>query len=344
VKPTRAAGDDWRPTASREVLERRAALLARTRAFFASRSVLEVDTPLLVHAAVTDVHIHSARVELDHPSATYFLQTSPEYAMKRLLAAGVGDVFQICHVVRRGERSRLHNPEFTLIEWYRTGFSLESLMSEVEALVRELLGPAASERAAERLSYRDAFVRELQLDPLRAGLEELAGLTRRLGYRAQRHAPAQASPASAGDAVATAAERDEHLELLMGALVGPKLGRGTLTFVHRYPASQAALAQLDPRDSRVALRFELYCEGVELANGFQELASAAEQRARFEHDLAERRRRGLSLFEMDERLLAALAAGLPACAGVALGFDRLVMLATGARHIDEVLAFPTSRA
>jgi elongation factor P--(R)-beta-lysine ligase len=342
VKPARGSGDDWRPTASREVLERRAGLLARTRAFFASRGVLEVDTPLLVNAAVTDVHIHSARVELEHLSPGYFLHTSPEYAMKRLLAAGAGDIFQICHVVRAGERSRLHNPEFTLIEWYRVGFSLESLMSEVEALVRELLDTALDERSGERLSYRDAFLRELQLDPLTAGLEDLARLTHTIGYRAARSRGD--SPASDAGEPPSAAERDEQLELIMGALVGPKLGRGALTFVHRYPASQAALAQLDPHDPRVALRFELYCDGVELANGFQELASAAEQRARFQHDLQERRRRGLPVPDMDDRLLAALEAGLPGCAGVALGFDRLVMLATGARHIDEVLTFPTSRA
>jgi len=315
------------------MLECRASLLAGTRAFFAGRGVLEVDTPLLVNATVTDVHIHSARVQLEPPSCAHFLHTSPEYAMKRLLAAGVGDIFQICHVIRAGERSRLHNPEFTLIEWYRAGFSLATLMSEVEELVRALLGTSGQQRTCEHLSYRDAFLRELGLDPLTASLADLARLTRTIGYQAE-HSPRPS----------LSAERDEHLELLMGALVGPKLGRGALTFVDRYPASQAALAQLDPHDARVALRFELYCDGIELANGFQELTSAAEQRARFQHDLQERGARGLPALDIDERLLAALAAGLPACAGVALGFDRLVMLATGAHHIDEVLTFPTSRA
>ncbi|HTW37372.1 MAG TPA: EF-P lysine aminoacylase EpmA [Steroidobacteraceae bacterium] len=322
--------EDWRPVASRAVLERRAAMLARVRAFFAARGVLEVETPLIVNAGVTDVHVHAARIELDGGRA-YFLHTSPEYAMKRLLAAGSGDIFQVCHVVRGFERSRLHNPEFTLVEWYRLGFSLERLMTEVEALVRELLGPAAGKRPTERVTYREAFLRELALDPLAAQLEELEPRTRTLGYRPD--APIERS-----------AERDLQLELLMGALIGPKLGRGSLTFVHRYPASQAALARLDPADPRVALRFELYSQGVELANGFEELASACEQRARFERDRTERRRRGLAVPDPDERLLAALEAGLPDCAGVALGFDRLVMLALGARHIDEVLAFPTPRA
>jgi elongation factor P--(R)-beta-lysine ligase len=318
---------DWRPSATREVLEHRAALLARARAFFAAHGVLEVETPLLVNAAVTDVHIHSARIELEG-SRRYFLHTSPEYAMKRLLAAGSGDIFQICRVVRGFERSRLHNPEFTLIEWYRVGFTLERLMSEVESLVRELLGPAGAGRPAERITYREAFLRELQLDPIDASLEDIERLTRALGYRPQ----------------GAAAERDAHLELLMGSVVGPRLGRDTLAFVHRYPASQAALARLDAHEPAVALRFELYAEGIELANGFEELTCAREQRSRFERDLLERTRLGLPALGMDERLLGALAASLPECSGVALGFDRLVMLALGAQHIDEVLAFPIERA
>jgi lysyl-tRNA synthetase class 2 len=334
-----ARGTDWRPSASRERLHTRAGLLEHTREFFAARGVLEVDTPLVVNAPVSDVHIHSAAVRLlcdpaQPPPAPYFLHTSPEYAMKRLLAAGSGDIYQICHVVRGLERGRLHNPEFTLIEWYRLGFSLSQLMDEVEALTRVLLGAAAAQRASERLSYRDAFVRELGLDPLTASVPDLARAAQPLAY-------AEAAPRAGG---AQAGARDELLELLMGALVGPRLGRGVLTFVHAYPASQAALARLDPCDARTAQRFELYCDGLELANGFHELAAAPEQRARFERDNAERQRRGLPVWPLDERLLAALESGLPDCAGVALGFDRTLMLATGAAHIEEVLAFPTERA
>jgi len=324
-------GGDWRPSATRAQLAARAALLARTRDFFAARGVLEVDTPLIVNAPVSDVHIHSARVELPAGAGTaaaqYFLHTSPEYAMKRLLAAGSGDIYQVCHVARGNECGRVHNPEFTLIEWYRTGFSLAQLMDEVEALVRLLIAERAGERAAERLSYREVFVRELALDPFTAPLTELTRAAAAAGFRA-----------------AADAGRDELLELLMGALIGPRLGKGGLTFIHSYPASQAALARLDPKDARAAARFELYGEGIELANGFHELAAAGEQRARFEADNAERRRRGLPVHALDERLLAALGSGLPDCAGVALGFDRTVMLATGAKHIDEVLAFPTTRA
>jgi lysyl-tRNA synthetase class 2 len=263
-----------------------------------------------------------------------FLHTSPEYAMKRLLAAGSGDIYQVCHVVRALEHGRLHNAEFTLIEWYRLGFTLEALMDEVAALVRELLGSAGPQRAQERVSYREAFTRELALDPFTATLAELAQAAATLGFGAP----------PAGEGEGGAARRDELLELLMGAVVGPRLGAEALTFVHGYPATQAALARLDPRDPRTARRFELYCDGIELANGFHELTGAREQRLRFEADNTERRRMGLPAHALDERLLAALAAGLPDCAGVAVGFDRTVMLATGATHIDEVVAFPTGRA
>jgi lysyl-tRNA synthetase class 2 len=255
-----------------------------------------------------------------------FLHSSPEYAMKRLLAAGSGDIYQICHVVRGLESGRLHNPEFTLVEWYRLGFSLEALMDEVEALVRELLGRVSAQRASERISYRDVFARELGLDPFTAPEAALAQAARPLGFAGAE------------------ADRDVWLELLMGSLVGPRLGRKALTFVHGYPATQAALARLDPREPRAARRFELYCDGIELANGFHELAAPSEQRARFERDNAHRKRLGLAVFPPDERLLAALSSGFPDCAGVALGFDRTLMLAAGATRIDEVLAFATARA
>jgi elongation factor P--(R)-beta-lysine ligase len=317
---------DWQPTATRSMLEHRAALLASARNFFMDRGVLEVDTPVVVNAPVTDIHIHCARVTFADEPRPFFLHTSPEYAMKRLLAAGSGDIYQICHVVRGLERGRQHNAEFTLIEWYRIGFPLDRLMSEVDTLVRHLLGDVAFTMASERLTYREAFLRELRLDPFTATPAELSDAARTVGFADGR------------------AQRDELLELLMGAVVGPRLGRNALTFIHGYPASQAALARLSPEDPRSALRFELYCKGVELANGFQELASATEQRARFERDNEERQRLGLPSYEIDGRLLAALEAGLPECAGVALGFDRTLMLAAGTDHIDKVLAFPTDRA
>ncbi|HEY6455069.1 MAG TPA: EF-P lysine aminoacylase EpmA [Steroidobacteraceae bacterium] len=328
-----APPQDWRPTATRERLALRATLLARTRAFFAARHVMEVDTPALVNAAVTDTHIHSVSVDLTGgvrvPGVTpprMFLHTSPEYAMKRLLAAGMGDIYQICHVARGFEQSRVHNTEFTLVEWYRVGFDLGALMEEVEALVRELCtGHAALAVTAQRVSYREVFQRHTGLDPLDATIPQLLQVIAHLGYRA-------------------AGARDELLDLIMGALIGPRLGHACLTFVYGYPASQAALARLDPADSHTAQRFELYLAGLELANGFHELAAADEQRARFAQDLHERGQRALPIHRMDERLLAALAAGLPDCAGVAVGFDRMLMLAAGAAHIEEVLPFPTQTA
>lgn len=319
-------GEDWRATAASGTLRQRARLLAATRAFFAARGVLEVDTPLVVNAPVSDVHLHSARVTFVNEPRPFYLHTSPEYAMKRLLAGGSGDIYQICHVVRALERGRLHNPEFTLVEWYRLGWTLQGLIAEVDALVRALLGPRAEGRPLQRLSYREAFLEHLALDPFAASDPQLAAAARAAGF---------AGPPG---------ERDELLELLMGTCVGPQLGQSALTFVHGYPASQAALARLDPADPRTALRFELYCDGVELANGFHELADPAEQRARFGRDLAARRRLGLECAALDERLLAALESGLPDCCGVALGFDRTVMLAVGAGSIDSVLAFPTERA
>jgi len=315
---------DWRPSATSEQLRARAAALARVRTFFAARGVLEVETPLLLHAAVTDVHLHSLSVQLG-VGRRMFLQTSPEYAMKRLLAAGSGDIYQVCRVVRGGESGTLHNPEFTLIEWYRLGFALPRLLEEVETLVRELLG-ARLDAPTRRISYQQAFRAELGVDPLGASLAELAEAARGLAPQGGQ------------------LSRDEYLELLMALRVGPRLGAGGLTFVYGYPASQAALARLDPAAPGTAARFELYAAGVELANGFHELADPLEQRRRFDADNAERRRRGLPLIEPDVRLLAALEAGLPDCAGVALGLDRLLLLASGARHLDEVLAFPSARA
>jgi len=333
-----APAGDWRPSASPERLRQRAALLRRARQFFAARAVTEVDTPLVVNAPVSDVHIHSATVQLPaDPSARdaappLYLHTSPEYAMKRLLGAGSGDIYQICHVVRGFEVGRLHNPEFTLIEWYRIGFSLADLMDEVEALVRTLLG-ANAPPMSERISYREAFLRELGLDPLTAPETTLV--------RAAE--PLALGGAGAASATGGGMSRDDWLELLMGTIVGPRLGSGTLTFVHSYPASQASLARLDPAEPCVAQRFELYSSGIELANGFHELASAPEQRTRFEADNAQRRRLGLPVFPLDERLLAALPQ-LPDCTGVALGFDRTLMLAVGAASLEEVLPFPTARA
>jgi lysyl-tRNA synthetase class 2 len=318
----------WAPTASLPTLRLRAELLAAARQFFAQRGVLEVDTPALVRHAVTDLHIHSAQVQLPGHAAPLFLHSSPEYAMKRLLAAGSGDIYQIAHVFRGQETGRLHNAEFTLIEWYRCGYLLPQLMQEVAQLAHLLLGMPL-DAPVETLSYSEVFQRGLGCAPLTAGEAALR---------------AQAIAHQLEPQLAARCGRDELLDWLMGSVLGPRLGANALCFVQLYPASQAALARLDPSDPRTAERFELYCDGVELANGFHELAAAEELRQRFARDNAQRLRRALPVSAPDERLLAALAFGLPDCAGVALGFDRTLMLAVGAAHIEEVLAFPTARA
>jgi lysyl-tRNA synthetase class 2 len=319
----------WRPGASLARLRQRAALLAEVRRFFAARAVLEVDTPQLVNHAVTDINLHSASVRWPVGTATpRYLHTSPEYAMKRLLAAGSGDIYQLCHVFRGEEQGALHNSEFMMVEWYRQDWPLAWLMAEVDALLRALLGPDST-GPTQYLSYEQAFVDALGCNPLTDTDLAIAGHARSAGCDA---------------ALVDRCSRDELLDLLMGTCVGPGLGGAGPLFLHRYPASQAALARLDPEDARVALRFEVYLRGIELANGFEELADAGEQRLRFQTDQRERAARGLAVPALDEFLLAALAAGLPPCSGVALGFDRVLMLAAGASNIAEVLPFTAERA
>jgi lysyl-tRNA synthetase class 2 len=319
--------DDWRPTADVVTLRRRAAMLDATRRFFRDRNVLEVETPVVLSHTVTDVQLESLQLAANPPR---FLQTSPEYPMKRLLAAGSGDIFQICHAFRAGDRSRLHNPEFTMIEWYRLGFDLQSIMSETALLAGHLLQCAGqATRPVEFIGYNEAFLRELGIDALDASQDALAAHSASCGLALQSIA---------------GASRDDLLDFLVATRVGPRLGQGTLTCLHHFPASQASLAQLETGDPRTALRFELYADGMELANGYVELASSVEQQQRFAADQEERKRRGLSQPDMDPRLLAALGHGLPACAGVAMGFDRVAMLALGAPDIDAVMPFPWERA
>ncbi|HUY83936.1 MAG TPA: EF-P lysine aminoacylase EpmA [Steroidobacteraceae bacterium] len=318
---------DWRPTADAATLALRASMLARARAFFAERGVLEVETPIAGAAGTSDPQIESLTTRVAGFAAPFYLSTSPESAMKRLLAAGSGDIYQICKAFRDGERGRWHNPEFTMIEWYRLGFDDAALMSEVETFLARLLAPRRSLAAAERLSYRAALLRHAGVDADEATPRELL----------------QAAAAHGVDCSADL-DRDARLDLLMGMVVGPRLGRERPSFICDYPASQASLARLKPGAPRVAARFELYLDGIELANGFHELNSAPLQRARFARDLATRRARRQAAPPMDERLLAALSAGLPDCAGVALGFDRLAAIAAGAHALDEAMAFAIDRA
>jgi lysyl-tRNA synthetase class 2 len=302
----------------------RARLLRAIREYFVATRTLEVETPTLSRAGVTDVHLASVTARVH--GETRYLHTSPEYAMKRLLAAGCGDIYQIARVYRDGESGRFHNPEFTLIEWYRLGIDHHALMADVERLITTVLPPERNFDRAERLSYREAVQLHAGVDPFDDPLPVLI---------ARLEADGIEVPA------AITRDRDACLDLIMATLVGPRLGWDRLSFVYDYPKSQAALARIR---GPVASRFEAYLHGMELANGFHEVNDPDEQRRRFEADARERERRGLPAMPIDERLLDALSHGLPDCAGVALGFDRLVMCAVGATHIDEVLAFSFERA
>jgi len=317
---------DWLPTASVATLRSRSLMLGRVREYFAAQGVVEVETPQLSRAAVSNVHLASvpARVE---GVGEVFLHTSPEYAMKRLLAAGLGDCYQVCRVFRDGERGRFHNPEFTMLEWYRVGLGADGLMDDVERLLARVLAGIRPLEPAERRTYRDAVRRHAGVDPMVADAAALLAALRDHDV-----------------AIPPDPDRDGLLDLLVSAVVGPRLGRQRPTFVVDYPASQAALARVREGEYPVAERFELYLDGVELANGFHELADAGEQRTRFERDLAERRRRGLATPPLDERFLASLGHGLPDCSGVALGFDRLVMVALGLDSLEAAMAFTIDRA
>ena len=323
------ADPQWQPTASIDNLRKRSALLHTIRQFFASRDVLEVDTPLLSHGTVTDVHLHAFHSEFAYSHTgkpeTLYLQTSPEYAMKRLLCAGAGSIYQICKAFRHEGAGRFHNPEFTMLEWYRIGFDHHQLMDDMDALLTATLHTDT----AERISYQDVFVRELSIDPLDITVAELQAKAVDCGLDMAGEMP---------DDV------DTLLQLLFSLTIEPNIGATRPCFVFGFPVSQAALARVNLQDPRTADRFEVYYKGIELANGFYELANAKEQRQRFENDNALRRQAGLPELPIDEHFLAALEAGLPECAGVALGIDRLVMLALQADHIQDVTAFPVSRA
>jgi elongation factor P--(R)-beta-lysine ligase len=324
------SASDWRPTAGLEVLRARAEMLARIRSYFAAQGVPEVQTPVLSAAAVSDPQVETVAAAAGCGGPA-FLQTSPEYPMKRLLAAGFGDCYQVCPVFRDGESGRLHNPEFTMIEWYRLDFGVAEMEHDVDRILRVACAEIRSFPPARCLGYREAMRDACGIDSANAGLPEIRALLAARGVE-----PARADGWG----------RDDWLDLLMGAVVGPALGHDAPVFLQDYPVSQAALARLRalPDGSRVAERFELYVDGIELANGFNELGDPLEQRRRFEQDQQTRRARAQAVRPLDERLLAALEHGLPDCAGVALGFDRLVMAAHRLPSLESAMAFPAGRA
>lgn len=311
---------NWQPGATAATARARAQLLNRARAYFLARNVLEVATPALTRRTATDPNIESLVVS--GRAGDFYLHTSPEHYMKRLLAAGYPDIFQICNVFRDGESGRHHLPEFTMIEWYQAGLDLQGIMAETEQLARQLF---AKRRLAQSrfVSYTQAFAGALQLDPLTADVAAIA----------------RAVNADTDLQNALGQDRDAWLDLAMATRVAPSFPVDALTLVYHYPASQAALARLCSDDERFADRFELYCGAVELANGFVELLDADEQAERFERDRQKRSKAGLPVHDADELLLAALRAGIPPCAGVALGLDRLLMLDENCDDIRSVTSF-----
>ena len=320
---------DWQPSASRAAFQQRAKLISQIRQFFLQRDVLEVDTPAMSHATVTDIHLHTFSTQFVGPGYAdgrkVFLMTSPEFHMKRLLASGSGCIYQMCKAFRNEENGRFHNPEFTMLEWYRVGFDHHDLMNEMDELFQMILQCGA----AQRLTYQDAFKQVLGVCPLEGSMEDLKSVANTLGL---------------SDIAEQEDNRDTLLQLLFSVGIETKIGQDVPAFVYDFPASQAALAKINKDDPRVADRFEAYFKGIELANGFHELDNPIEQRKRFELDNAERKSMGLEPQPIDEHLLTALEMGLPQCAGVAVGIDRLIMLATDADHIDQVTAFPFPRA
>ena len=313
--------ESWRPTAAAAELIARASLLRDIRDYFSSRGVMEVETPLISMTGNTDPEINSIRTD-----SGGYLRTSPEFALKRLLAAGSGDIFELGRVFRAGESGRSHNPEFTLLEWYRTGFSYHQLMDEVADLVRHCGHGKFDQWPEERLSYRQLFLRHLDLDPFTAEVPELSAVAKTHGISDIE------------------LDHKQWLDLLISHVIQPALPGECLTFVYDFPAEQAALARIRPDEPPLAERFELYLGHTELANGYQELTDAAEQGRRFDAENAQREKRGQSSCKIDRHLITALEHGLPECAGVALGVDRLLMSVCGAETISEVIAFSYSRA
>ncbi|WP_371374151.1 elongation factor P--(R)-beta-lysine ligase [Thalassotalea aquiviva] len=322
---------NWQPTADIQALKKRAEILRQIRDFFYHRQVMEVETPMLSSGTVTDLHLEGFATKLAYPCTdmkgdTLYLQTSPEFAMKRLLAAGSGCIFQLAKAFRNEQAGRFHNPEFTMLEWYRIGFDHFALMAEIDQLMQYLLDC----EPADKMSYQQAFKHYVGLDPLTANIEQLQQAV--LDH--QLHA----------DWVASESNIDTLLQFLFGELVERNIGKSRPCFIYHFPSSQASLAKIHAEDQRVAERFELYYQGVELANGFHELTDANEQYQRFQADNKLRTEYNLAEKPIDQHFIKALQSGLPDCSGVALGIDRVVMIALNAEHIKDVIAFPVNIA
>lgn len=321
-----SAPRSWQPGATLATAQLRASMLQTARDFFATHDILEVETPALSRAAASDPNIESIEATLAaDPAHRYFLHTSPEFAMKRLLCAGWPDIYQICKVFRDGEVGDRHQPEFTMIEWYRRNIGLQEMISHTLQFIRQMLGPQKQAIETVSLSYREAFEQYLGLDPIAASISDLQ----------QASIPDKSLLQALGD------NRDHWLDLLLSTRIAPQFDPAVLVVIHHYPASQAALAQRCPQDPQVADRFEVFCGALELANGYVELTDANELQQRSEQDQQQRALQGLPQRPLDEELLAAMHAGLPPCCGVAIGFDRLVMLRRETGKLCDVQTFLT---
>lgn len=318
---------NWHPSASIQTLLKRAEIIREIRQFFSDRGILEVETPVLSEFSVTDVHLSTFNTQFLSPfsseAKTLHLMTSPEYHMKRLLAAGSGAIFQLCKVFRNEEAGKRHNPEFTMLEWYRPHFDMYRLINEVDDLLQQILDCPP----AESFSYQFVFQTYVGLDPLSATKAQLVEKARKHGFPCEDDE-----------------NRDTLLQFLFSEIVEANIGKDRPTAVYHFPSTQAALAQVSSEDHRVAERFEFYYKGLELANGFHELSDAKEQIRRFQQDNVEREKMGLAPQQLDTRFLAALQAGIPNCSGVALGVDRLLMIALNAERIEEVMSFGVENA
>ncbi|MCP4788247.1 MAG: EF-P lysine aminoacylase GenX [Fuerstiella sp.] len=337
---TSISSEDWRPTCSCEILRLRARMLTAVRVFFADRHYLEVDTPLLSCDIVIDAHVDPFSVTAEPSESPFFLQTSPEALMKRMVAAGSGSIFQITHSFRKGETGQRHNPEFTMLEWYGIDTSYHDQMTVVQDLVHYVTAAVAVDGSGlpgtellqetfSRTTYNDAFLRTLRAEVLDLSDADIMEL-------ASRHAAAESCH--------TDAERDDLLNLMLAECIEPTLGQNKPEFLIDYPVTQAALAQVNPADPRTACRFELYADGIELCNGYQELTDPAELARRDEIQNRNRSAHGMPVLPGAMRLAAAMNSGLPPCSGVALGFDRLVMVLAGLNDISHAIPFPVSRA
>ncbi len=317
--------ESWRPIAGNQLIKLRADTYTRIRQFMAEREVLEVETPVLSHATVTDTQLDSFNCEYSSPQTTLdktlYLQTSPEYAMKRLLASGTGAIYQISKVFRNEEQGKYHNPEFTMLEWYQPGYDHHQLMAELESF----LGLFAMSDC-EKTSYADIFTSQTGLDPHTCNTNELVSLAEEYGLSSSSE------------------ERPVLLDFIFSHKIASTLGNTNPLFVYDYPACLSALAKLSDKSPKVAERFELFINGMEIANGFHELTNADEQLGRFKEDLALRNKAKRPTLPIDHLFMDALKQGLPDCAGVAVGIDRLLMAITGVKDIREVLTFPIENA